>query len=350
MSQGNIKPGAGKTLAGCLLAVLLALIAPVLVMTELLSLMMVVLLPSVGVVFLYRWAGRFPALLCGALQLAVSAAYLGGTFMWMTLLMMLTPLVLLFRSESKPFFVQLRIAIVGFGAGVLASVLLLYLSYGGNMIERMLMELPAAVRELPQESLRTVSESVSLALGRKATVEEFYELFDQMIAQLIPFYQQNLPGLIFSGALLTAVLCAGLNAWMRHRRGLDAPGSYLPLREWALPASTTGGLLLIEAVSYALELLGMKNAETLFYTVYSIAVTAFAIQAVTSLARRTHAGPAGRGTKIAAGIGVVVLCLLGGMGVLALYGCASAILGSRGALRQRMKNNGDNDSRFGGGE
>ena len=120
MSQGNIKPGAGKTLAGCLLAVLLALIAPVLVMTELLSLMMVVLLPSVGVVFLYRWAGRFPALLCGALQLAVSAAYLGGTFMWMTLLMMLTPLVLLFRSESKPFFVQLRIAIVGFGAGVLA--------------------------------------------------------------------------------------------------------------------------------------------------------------------------------------------------------------------------------------
>ena len=350
MNQEKMKPGVGRTLVGCLLAVLLALVAPLMVMTELLSLMMLVLLPSIGVVFLYRWAGRFPAMLCGALQLVTTAMYLGGTFMWIAFFMMLMPLVLLFRSEQKPFFAQMRVTIAGFGAGVLVSVLLLYFSYGGNMIERVLLELPAAMRELPAESVRTISESVLLARGSEMTVEEFYTLFDQMIAQLIPFYQQNLPGLIFSGALLTAVICAGLNAWMRHRRGLDAPGSYLPLREWALPASTTGGLLLIVAVSYVLDLLGMRNAETLFYTVYSIAVTAFSIQAVTSIARRMHASMARRGAKVFTVIGVALLCLLGGAGILALYGCASAILGSRGALRQRMKNRDDNDSRNGGEE
>ena len=349
MNQVKNKPSAGRIIAGCLLAAIIALVAPLMVMTELLSLVMVVLLPSIAVVFLYRWAGKFPALLCAALQMSVAAAYLGTTFMWMTFFMMLMPLVLLFRMEGKPFFAQLRASIAGFGAGVLASVLVLYISYGGNMIERVLLELPAAVRELPTESLRTVSESVSLALGREATVEEFFDLFDQMIERLIPFYQLNLPGLIFSGALVTAVFCAGLNAWMRHRRGLDAPGTYLPLREWALPSSTTGGLLLIVAVSYVMNLLEMKSAETLFYTVYSIAATAFAIQAVTSFARRMHASSLGRGARVFAVIAVVLVCLLGGIGILALYGCASAILGSRGALRQRMKNNGNN-SRTGGEE
>ena len=351
MSQEKNKPGMGRTLVGCLLAVILAVLSPVLVMTELFSLMMVVLLPSIGVVFLYRWAGRFPAFLCGALQMVVAAAYLGSTYMWMTFFMMLMPLTLLFRMDRKPFFAQMRISIAAFGVGVLASVVLLYLSYGGNMIERVLLELPAAVRELPAETVRTIAESVSVALGREATTAEaFYELFDKMIEQLIPFYQQNLPGLIFSGALLTAVICAGLNAWMRRRQCADGSDCYLPLREWALPASTTGGLLLIVAVSYVLELVGMPNAETLFYTVYSIAAIAFAVQAVGSFARRSYASGAGKGVKIAAGISLVFLCLLSGVGILALYGCASAILGSRGALRQRMKDKGGNDGRSGGEE
>lgn len=316
-------------------------------LSELLSLMVVISLPSIGLMLLYRWAGRTPALLSAVLQLLFDAMFLGSTFMWMAFLMTLFPLAVLIRNENRPFAVQMRASIAAFGAGVLAAIALLYMRFGGNMIERMLLTLPEAARSIPQETLALSLESVSAILGETVTPEGFYERFDNMIRQLIPYYQMNLPGLIFSGALVTAVLCVGVSGLMRHRRGQAQAGSYLPLREWALPASTTGGLLLIVALSYALDVFGMRDGATVFATVYAIAVTAFCVQALASVARRLHAMPMKHGVRVASVSALGALCLLGGADIIALYGCLSAIFGSRGALRQRM-NGSTNDHSDGG--
>lgn len=350
MNREDRRPGWGRALAGSALGVLLALAAPMMMMSELLSLMVVVLVPSIGVVLLYYWAGKGPALLSAVLQILFNALLFGGTFMWAAFFMTLVPVAVLIRSAQRPFFEQMRISIAAFGVGVLAAVLALYLSYGGNMIERVLMELPEAVRSLPQEALGTVMESVSAVLGESMTVETFYGVFDEMIERLVPYYQLNLPGLIFSGALVSAVLCTGISSWMRRRRGSAKPGTSVPLREWALPSSTTGGLLLICIVSYVLVLLKVRGAETVFSTAFSIAQTAFCIQALASFARRTYSLPVKRGIRVAIVAVVAVLCLSGGGSYVALYGCASAIFGSRGALRQKMNNNGNDTDRSGGAE
>ena len=326
------------------------MVAPMVMMTELLSLTVVLLLPSIGLMLIYHWAGKGPALLSAVLQLVFDAMFFGGAFMWAAFFMTLVPVAVLIRCADRPFFEQMRISIAAFGIGVLAAVLALYLSYGGNMIERVLLELPRAVRTLPQEALGAAMESVSAVLGESMTVEAFYEVFDAMIERLIPYYQLNLPGLIFSGALASAVLCTGIGSWMRRRQGRAKPGTSVPLREWALPASTTGGLLLIAAVSYVLCLLGMQEAETVFSTVFSIAQTAFCVQALTSFARRMHPLPVKQGVRVAVVAVAAVLCLLGGGSYVALYGCASAIFGSRGALRQKMNNNGNDAGRSGGAE
>lgn len=348
MNQERVSQGAGRTLIGCLLGAVLALASPLVMITELLSLLVVVSVPAIGLVLLYRWAGRVPALLTGVLMLISHSMYLGTPFMWMTLLMSLIPAALLIRAEDRPFGTQMRLSIVVFGAGVLAGVFVLYLSFGGNMIEQIMLELPKALRTLPAESVEVLMQSVSTMLGRTMTLEQFYELFDDTVRGLIPYYQLNLPGLIFSGALISAVVCVGAGNRMRRKRGEGAAESYLPLREWALPSSATGGLLLMLALSFLLESAGMRSAETLRHTVYSIAVTAFCIQAIASMARRAALMPVRHGTRVAMVAVAAILCVMGGGEIIAIYGCLSAIFGSRGAMYQRMERNRSDNDRSGG--
>ena len=349
MNRENVEIGMGRKLAGIALGALLSVAAPILVITEVFSLVTVVLLPAVALVALYRWSGRGPALFSALLILAFDLWFLGVTFMLMALFATILPPLLLLRIEDRPFREQMKFSIAAFGVGMLAAVIALYLGYGGNIIERILAQLPRALRLQSGESLAPMLEMVSGLLQRPVNAEDFFELYDSLIRQMIPIFQQRLPELLFSGALITAILCTWLSNRMRLAQGAASPHSFLPLREWALPASTTGGLLLLLAVSGLLRIFNVKNGVTVLYAVYGIAAVAFCVQALSSMARRMHISSLRPRTQRAILIVMLVLCFLGTTGVMAVYGCASAIFGSRGVLRQRMQNEG-NDDRFGGDE
>ncbi len=349
MNQGNVKIGAGRVVAAVVLGALLALISPLLLLVELFMPVAVVLLPSVALVALYRWAGRGPALATAVMMVASAALLTGNTFMLIALAMMVLPPLLVLRMQDRPFFEQLRFSIAAFGVGMLVAAAALFFRFGGNMIERVFGQFPEMVRALPEEYIVPMLESMSSLLGRTVTVDGFYEIYDSMIKELIPVYQMLLPQRLFSGVLISALLCAWLSNRMRARRGEAAPGSYAPLREWALPASTTGGLLLLLVASWVLDLIGVTGAETAYYAAYGIASVAFGVQALGSAARRLRMTSMRPGGQHAALIAIAVVGTLLLPDALMVYGGASAILGSRGALRQRAENRND-DGRFGGGE
>lgn len=349
LNQGNVKMGMGRAVAGIALGALLAAVAPIVLLSEVFSLIPVVLLPSIALVALYRWAGRGPALFSALLMVGVDFIFMGPELMFAALLASIVPPLVLLGLEKRPFFQQVTGSIAAFGAGVFAAVGVLYLSFGGNMIERALSQVPVVTRMLPVENLAPVMEVMGKMLGRTLSLEDFYAVYDALIAQLIPQYQLRLPEYILSGALISALVCAWLSNRMRVGRGKAAPGCFMPLREWALPASTTGGLLLMLVVSGVLWLAGMKSAHTVFCAVYGIAVVAFCTQMLASMARRMHRSPLPIGRRRAMLVITLVLCFLGASTVAAVFGCASAIIGSRGMLAQRMQNR-DNDGRFGGGE
>lgn len=331
------KTGAGRIVLGSLLAIVLALFAPIIILTELMSLQMVVLVPAIGMMLLYRWAGKVPAVLSAMLQMVFTVQLLGNTFMWMAFLSMILPVLVLIRFDKTSFFTRMKASVAAFCFGTVAAVVALYTVYGGNTIERVLLLLPEALKTIPAEALQIPMNTLAVALGREVTVESFYILFDDMIRNLIPYYQMNLPGLLFSGSIVSAVLSAALGSYISVRRGNAPQGSHVPLRDWYLPASTTGGVLTMAIASYALYLLGLQQGQTLYVTVYSIAITVFAIQAMASFARRLHETRIKPGVQAAILIFIAVVCLMGGSLYAALYGLASAILGRKGSLRQKME-------------
>lgn len=349
MNRGNEKIGMGRMVAGVALGALLALLSPVLLLFEIFLPVTVVVWPAVALVALRRWAGRGPALSCAVLMLAAAALLTGGVSALIVLFLTLIPAFAILWAQDKPFFAQLRLAIIAFGVGVLAAVAALYLTFGSNMIERAFGQMPAMIRAMPEEYIAPMMQYMSEALGQEVTPSAFYEMYDAMTAELAPVYQMHMPERLFSGALITALLCAWLSNRMRARRGLAAPGSYVPIRGWALSASTTGGLLLLLAVSWGLTLTKLNGAETVYYAVYGIANVAFAAQTLGSAARRLL------GTSLRPGARNAVLAAIGICGWLMLpealmaYGMASAVFGSRGMLRQRARDR-ENDDRFGGGE
>ena len=334
--QKQEKRGRGWRTLGCLLGALLAIAAPLAVLAELMSLLPVILVPSVGIALLYRWFGKGPALFAALLQLLVYAMLLGTMGMWIVVCASILPLLVMLAASARPFFEQLRIAVAAFMLGVLLAVGLLYLSFGGNAIGRALQMLPQLMQEslrtLPPESVNRLLASLPAEITSGITVEGFIDYFEQAIAQLVPVYQYNLPGLLFGGALITALLCAPLLA-VGH--GKDCK----PFREWALPASTTGGLLLILLVSFVLSEAGVQGADVAFQAVFDIAIIAFCVKALSSFARRLH--QAGKSVGMQRGV-IAVLAVLAWFGAslyLAIYGCASALFGSRGAMKQHSQKN-----------
>lgn len=330
------KRSGGRLALGCLLAVLLVLAAPMAVLTELMSLLPVILAPSVGIALLYRWFGRGPALFAALLQILVDAMLLGVMGMWIAVCASILPLVAMYAASARPFFEQLRIAVAAFMLGILLAVGLLYLSFGGNAIVRALQMLPQLMQEslrtLPTESLNRLLASLPAEFASGMTVESFIDNLERAIELLVPLYQHNLPGLLFSGALITALLCAPLLA---VGRGADCR----PFREWALPVSTTGGLLLILLVSFALSEMGVQGADVAFQAVFDIAIVGFCVQGLASFARRLHQGGKGPGMQRSMVAVLAVLACFGASLYLAIYGCASALFGSRGAIKQLSQKN-----------
>lgn len=345
MNQVRNQGGKGRIAAGCLLGALLASISPWTLVTEIFSSLPLILLPALGLVFIHNWAGRGACVFSGFLMLVSFGLMLGTKSMWVIYLLMINPLVLLLRETHKPFFAQLRTNLISFGMGLGMAVLLLYISYGGNLIERMFGLLMDSVRRLPSEVIETAVSALPSNAGMPVDAQGFLELTDRVFASLIPDFNIYLPGKLFSGMLLTSLSCTVLANRMRAKAGLAPKGSYVPVAKWYLPASVTGGMLMLLAAGTVMVLADMQGAQAVFQAVLEIASWTFTVQTISSLSRRIGRAQNGQRPKMLILACVFAICLLGGGLFIAAYGFASAVMGEKGALRQlAQQHKYDNDS------
>lgn len=344
--DSEIKKSKGKVALACLLAVATAVFTPFAIFFELLSVRMVLMLPSIGYIFLKNYAGRKIANLSALLMLLVSALALDTRFLPVIFAMTIIPLLIMRAFEKYPFGERMQVSIIAFLIGAVVSVVLMFVCFDGNMIENYLGKLPELLRTVSEEDISGGLDMLSGFMGETITVEKFYLLFDESVNNLIALNKQNMAGLLLSGAVISAVLCTWLDGLLRLRRNPDDQTAYMPIYKWYLPSSATGGLLLIFAISLIMFYANHTYGAAAFITVYRIGVAAFCVQGFASVRRRARATRK-KAFGIIMTLGYVLLALFGAAPYFALYGVASAVFGSGGVIKQRMdakmNRNSDND-------
>lgn len=344
MNSGVRKSG-GRIVLECLLAVTIAIFTPLIVMSELLMGSMVFALPVIGYVFLKNFAGKPIATLSSLMMLVSSAFLLGPNVMWIMFALNIVPQIVMQVFEKRSFGSRMQAAIITFLLGAVLSVVVMYVSYGGNMIERILGSLPEMTRtyvsQLPEEDAALLLTAAEHLFKTEFTSIEMLMLsVEERLQMLIPMYQMNMPGMLLGGACISAVFSVWLDGWMKFRAGNKEEGVFVPVHQWYLPASTTGGLLLIFGVSLIMFYAKMNGGEAVFMTVFNLAVTAFCVQGFASVRRKFH----GRPRKTMGTIMSVLYLWLALVGVafvsvapyLAIYGVGSAVFGSGGVIKQRL--------------
>ena len=340
-----VKKSGGRIVIECLLAVSIAIFSPMILMSELVMGSMVFMLPAIGYVFLKNYAGKPIATLSSIMMLVSSAFLLGPSAMWMMFTMNIIPQIVLQTFERRSFGSRMQSAVIAFLLGAVLAGVVMYVSYGGNMVESYFGRLPETMRELsaqlPEENINMLLKSASRILGREfATMEAFLQFADDYVLRLVPLYQLNMPGMLLSGAGISAAFAVWLDGWMKNRRGNSEAGVFVPVHEWYLPASTTGGLLMIFGIGLVMYYAEMQNAQAVFMTVMQLAVAAFCVQGFASV-RRKFKEPK---QKVLRTVMSLVYLWLAMVGVaftsvapyLAIYGAASAIFGSGGVIKQRF--------------
>lgn len=341
MDQKRLQVNGKRLAAGCLLGAGLAIVCPFLTLTQLFASLPLVMLPSIGLVAVYAWAGKAAAIVSAVLQMLAFGYMVGPVFMWVVFLMAIQPMFVLLQGTDRPFFEQLRHALMSFGLGMVLSVLALYWNYGGDLVGSALGGLQQMMHALPVEQMEVYLASYP---GMPATSAEFLSMMDSLFAQISSSLAVTLPGQLFSGTLITALSCITLLNRARAKAGAAKPGSYVPPSRWYLPSSTSVGLLVMLLASLVLMQL-TQLGRAVFYTVLTLVSWVFCIQALASVSRRMDGALQRHGAKIAVLMVMAAIAAFGASLYLAIYGCASALMGSRGAMRQyaEERKNKDND-------
>ena len=218
MDQKRFQVNGKRLAAGCVLGAVLAIVCPFLTLTELFAALPMVLLPSVGLLAIYAWAGRAAVLISALMQMVAFGYMLGPVFMWIIFLMAIQPIFTLMHGVDRPFFSQLKYALFSFGMGMVFSVAILYLNYGGDMVGSVLTSLENLVLSMPLEQIEGY---IATYPGMPASAGEFLAMMEQLFSQIISSMQLTLPGQLLAGTLLTSLSCVALLNRMRAKAGLQ---------------------------------------------------------------------------------------------------------------------------------
>ena len=350
----NRVPG-GKLALGIVLALVIGALTPVVTVLEMSFLMPVSLLSGVFMVFLFCFAGQLPAWIYMLVQLASTAVLLNGTFAAMLAAAGTIPALVCIRQIAlkRPFFDQMKLGIAACLAGMLLSVTIAYISFGGNMIDRMANALKAQFDMMPDAFFTPFVDMINSALssggipGMKAmTVESYRAQIGGFLNLMSEVYQQSLPGALLSGAALTGVLSVTWGNWLRARRGLATNESYIGPTRWFLPRNVTLGITLMWLAAYVISKTGYAQGQTVYYTVYSLATLAFFVQALGAVDRFFFRRGVPDGRRRA----LVIIALILGL-VFQLFntfmfviGAGSALFGTHGAVKRPMPRGDDDDT------
>ena len=349
------RPTTGRVVGESLLAGLLGGLLPLLMLTEVLSLCPVLFLGGIFLVFFQCSAGWIPAALFIGAQLGSTAMLCGFTIMAMELVAAVLPGLAVVRGVARrqPFFEQLRLSLVYYGAGVVAAIVIAYMSYGSGMVQKFMDVMRTQFRRMPDAALQPLVEAVNSALSTQGlqgltriTIADYRSSLMGVLDLMEQTYGQMLPGALLSGALVSAVLSALWGNWRMARRGLATSESFKGMTEWHLPGQVTAGTLLLWLVSVLLAQGNIAAGQAVSATVQQIACFTFVFQALAAMDRRYfERGMALKTRRVLIGISLAFSLIFRDIAtLLMIVGILSALMGREGLIRRHMNRDDHDDS------
>lgn len=336
------------------LAALLGALLPVITVVQVMSLCPIILLGGVMTAFFYCSAGWLPAAVYVGVQLAMSAWLTGAAMTAMQTVSGALPALMLLpgMQRCRPFFDQIRKALLFYFAGMLAAVCIAYMSFGGNMVQRFMDVLRQQFRYIPDSALAPFVEAINSTLAGSAgqsasfTITDYRASLMGMLDLMQQTYGQMLPGALLSGALVSAVLTVLWGNWRLARRGMATAHSFVGMTGWHLPGTITIGTLVLWAVSFLLAQGGIASGAAVYATVHQISSFTFLFQATAAMDRRfLERGMSVGGRKALIGIMIVLALLFRDVAtMLMIVGILSALFGRNGVVRKAMDKNDTNGS------
>lgn len=346
---------AGKIVLGVILALIIGALVPVVMTLQISMMMPMIMLGGLMMVLLYCFAGSVPALVLGVVQVASSAFFFSPVFGWIVVFMSVMPAWIAIRGigAKQPFFKQMRECISAQSSGLLLAVIIAYVSFGGNMISKLIDAIRAEFAQMPEELISSIVDGVNATMVSMGlpegtlTVDAYRELVSgAMLDYLQESYTRILPGSLIVGAVYTTVLSVFWGNWRMARKGLATPESFAGMSAWFLPGHATGGFIFVWATAYVLMAVGYKSGENFYQTIYMLVQLVFSIQALASFDRGFLKKGMRTGKRCAL-IAIIWIAsmLMPGLGIgLMFIGVASALWGSHGMITLRMKQQHDNNS------
>lgn len=355
-----------RIIGGTLLGILLGFLLPYITVLQLtllpLWLIPVLLLGGVFMAWLHGWCGWVPTaafmttLIFSALSVDIGA-------MWIVIACMVLPGIsdIVFMTRKTPFFRQLSAALIVHLLGLLCAIFVAYSRFGADMIAKLMASIQAQYAQMPDyviaEIIAYFNQSMggmgTGASGGTMTVEAFRSALEGAVILMQQVYSENIPGSLLSGAVWSAVLAVLWGNWRMAKRGIATSESYVGISQWFLPPQVTVGALVLLLAGLVMTMSERGSGSTAWNACTSLASAAFTIQALASIDRRFKrrgVSTAGRKTRVGLLLALFwVLPLLLGQGYGALpqlYGAASALFGSRGAvtlLRKKIEDHSDDD-------
>lgn len=346
---------AGKIVLGVIIALIIGALVPVVMTLQISMMTPMVMLGGLMMVLLFCFAGPAPALVLGVMQIAASAYFFSPVFGWIVLFMSVMPAWVAIRGigSKQPFFKQMQDCLSAQTSGLLIAVIIAYVSFGGDMISKLIDAIRTEFARMPEELISSIVDGVNstmVSMGFQEstlTVDAYRELVSgAMLDYLQESYTRILPGSLIVGAVFTAVISVFWGNWRMARKGLATSESFVGMSAWFLPGHATGGLIFVWAASYVLMAVGYKSGENLYQTVYMLNQLVFSIQALASFNRGFLKKGVRTGKRCALTVIIwIASMLMPGLGIgLMFIGIASALWGSHGMITLRMKQQHDNDS------
>ena len=346
---------AGRIAGGAVLGIVVGALLPIIGVLQISMLVPVLMLGGILAVRMKVWSGWIPAGALLAAGLGSTAYFLGPSVMLMLAVAAVLPALYVMRgvAAKRPFFEQLRGGILAFGAGLVAAMLIAYASFGGGMVAQFVNILRAEYDRMPDAALMPLVEwaNSALAIGGATgmpafTVQMFRAELTGILDLMQQTYAQTLPGTLLSGALLSGVLSVLWGNWTMARQGRATNESFVGMSQWFMPGQIALGAAGLWLAGMLLAYSSYSAGTTVYLTICQLAGAAFAIQALAALDRRMfRSGRSLTRRKVLIGLLAVAGLLMRGLGSLLAYvGAASALFGSRGAIRQWIQRRQDDQS------
>ena len=327
-STARYKPSARKIVFFSLIALVIGALHPILLTYQTLLLAWLPYVYVIAAALLYAGGGIIPAAIMGIAGIAGAYWSMSPAIATVTLPLTVLPAVVIVLGirARKPFFIQLRNALIAAVAGALLAIVLAIALIGGDMVSQF-MDMLRLLSDGAMPSLYEIYLPVLESRGASVTYEQFLAAYREVLATMQILYETNLAGAVLADSIVTALIAALWGNWISARHGDATAESFIGLAGWHMPSNMTIGLLLALAAGGIL-------AAIAWAAISNIASLAFCVQLFAANDRRLKAAGATRGRRTGMGILLYVLILIVPIAKMLapLIGAASALFGRTGAV------------------